>query len=279
MLNLLVTLNRGYMGPLCTMLRSLAKTNSSECINLYVAHSSLEPPDFTQIKEALGTSDSEVYPIRIDEKLFRQAPTKKRISKETYYRIFAPFYLPRSVDRILYIDPDTVILNSLRSFYSADFGGNLIIGAKHFDGFIDKWNRFRLTLRKSDHYINAGVMLMNIEKMREFLTEEKIFSCIRKNYFRLYLADQDTINILFDGRIAVYPESIINLDERCFKNLTDTMPEKKAYEYVEQNTLIVHFDGREKPWQSVYNGKLKKYYDMYCDTCSLNEAGCLVAKA
>ena len=57
------------------------------------------------------------------------------------------------------------------------------------------------------------------------------------------------------------------------------MPEKKAYEYVEQNALIVHFDGREKPWQPVYNGKLKKYYDMYCDTCSLSEAGCLVAKA
>lgn len=279
MLNLLVTLNRGYMGPLCTMLKSLSQTNSSECINLYVAHSSLEPSDFAQIKAALGSCDFEVYPIRLDEKRFRQLPTKKRITKETYYRIFAPFYLPRSVDRILYIDPDTVILNSLRSFYSADFGDNLIIGAKHFDGLIDKWNRFRLTLRKSEHYINAGVMLMNIEKMREFLNEEKIFSCVRKNYFRLFLADQDAINILFDGRITVYPESVINLDERCFKNLTDTMSSEKAYEYVEQNTLIVHFDGREKPWQPVYNGKLKKYYGMYCDTYSLNKEGRFVAKA
>lgn len=263
MMNLLVTLDSGYIYPLCCMLRSLVDSNSKESINLYVAHSSLTDDDFKKIRFALGNSDTEVYPIQIDDKLFENAPTKSRITKETYYRIFAPLYLPRSVDKILYIDPDTIILNSLHFFYSADFGNNLIIGAKHFDGAVNLWNKFRLTMTKSDYYINAGIMLMNIEKMRECITAEKIFSCVKKNYFRLFLADQDVINILFDGKIGIYSEYMINLDERCFNRLLKHSSLKNAISMVEKSTMIVHFNGKDKPWKSEYNGNLKCFFDMY----------------
>ena len=263
MINLLVTLDSGYVFPLCTMLSSLVENNRGEIINLYVAHSSLTSEDFKKIKNALGNSDTEIYPIKLGDGLFKNAPTKNRITKETYYRIFAPLYLPRSVDRILYIDPDTIILNSLQSFYSTDFGEYLIIGAKHFDGNIDRWNKFRLSLKKSEHYINAGVMLMNIEKMRETVTAEKIFRCVRRNYFRLYLADQDVINILFDGKITTLSEYLINLDERCFARLYKKLQKDKAFDYVKKNTAIVHFNGKEKPWHTEYHGELKGFYDCY----------------
>lgn len=263
MINILVTLDSGYLYPLCCMLKSLVKTNAGKCINLYVAHSSLTSGDFAAIRNAVSSADIEVYPMKIDNSLFENAPTKSRITKETYYRIFAPMYLPRSVDKILYIDPDTIILNSLQFFYSTDFGNNLIIGAKHFDGFINKWNRFRLGMHKSSHYINAGVMLMNIDKMREFVTAEKIFKCVKRNYFRLFLADQDVINILFDGKIKTYSEYLINLDERCFKRLSDDLGSKQALTQVEKSTVIVHYNGKEKPWNNNYNGKLKCFFDMY----------------
>lgn len=262
-MNLLVTLDSGYIYPLCCMLRSLVKNNAGECINLYVAHSSLNKQDFKQIHIALGNSDSEVYPIKLDDSLFENAPTKSRITKETYYRIFAPLYLPKSVDRILYIDPDTIILNSLHFFYSADFGDNLIIGAKHFDGIMDMWNKSRLGIHKSEHYINAGIMLMNIRKMRDFVTQELIFSCIKRNSYRLFLADQDAINILFDGRIGTFSEYMINLDERCFKRLAKKITYAQAMEHVEQNTMIVHYNGKEKPWNKEYNGYLKGFFDSY----------------
>lgn len=263
MMNLLVTLDSGYIYPLCCMLRSLVDSNRNESFNLYVAHSSLTESDFKKIRNALGNSDTEVYPIKLDDALFKNAPTKSRITKETYYRIFAPLYLPRSVEKILYIDPDTIILNSLHFFYSADFGDNLIIGAKHFDGLINNWNKFRLTLTKSKHYINAGIMLMNIEKMRECVTAEKIFRCVRKNYFRLFLADQDAINIIFDGKIDTYSEYIINLDERCFKRMLKSNTVSGALSTVEKSTAIVHYNGREKPWNPEYNGYLKCFFDTY----------------
>lgn len=264
-MNILVTLNSGYVKPLCTMLKSLVATNYGTVIDLYVAHSSLTELDFKMIKNALAGSFSSVHQIRLDDDLFNNAPTKKRISKETYYRIFAPIYLPRSVERILYIDPDTIILNSLNHFYSADFGDSLIIGAKHFDGVIDSWNRGRLGIRHSEKYINAGIMLLNIKEMRKNFDEKKVFKVIKYRSSILFLADQDLINILYDGKIKTLSEYKINLDERTFKHLLRRCSLEECLEFVVGNTLIVHYNGKNKPWNSEYSGYLKQFYDEYAE--------------
>lgn len=263
MINILVTLNSAYVAPLTTMLRSLAESNKGEAINLYVAYSSLTQDDFQSIRYALSDADAEVYPIKLDDELFNNAPSLKRISKETYYRIFAPLYLPKSVDRVLYIDPDTVIINPLKSFYRTDFGDNLIIGAKHFDGIIDIWNRKRLFMKKSEKYINAGIMLMNIKEMRKEFNQQRVFDLIKKYHSILFLADQDAINILYDGKIKTYTEFKINLDERTFSHMLKRMTLEDALEFVENNTIIVHFNGKSKPWKDNYQGYLKGFYDTY----------------
>lgn len=262
-MNILVTLNSNYVVPLCTMLRSLVKSNSGELINLYVAHSSLTQMDFERIRLAMQDGNTKLYDIKIGEDLFENAPCKKRISKETYYRMFAPLYLPRSVDRILYIDPDTVVINSLKKFYNADFGDAYIIGAKHFDGLIDVWNRGRLGIRHSKSYINAGVMLMNIKKMRLAFDRDKVFNIINKYNRILFLADQDAINILYDGRIKTYTEFKINLDERTFSHMLKKIELSQALDIVRDTTMIVHFNGKYKPWKAGYRGYLSDFYDEY----------------
>ncbi len=262
-MNILVTLNSNYVVPLCTMLRSLVKSNSGEHINLYVAHSSLTQMDFERIRLAMQNGNTKLYDIRIGDDLFENAPYKKRISKETYYRMFAPLYLPRSVDRILYIDPDTVVINSLKKFYNTDFGDAYIIGAKHFDGLMDVWNRGRLGIRHSKSYINAGVMLMNIKKMRLAFDKDKVFNIINKYNKILFLADQDAINILYDGRIKTYTEFKINLDERTFSHMLKKIELSEALDIVRDTTMIVHFNGKYKPWKAGYKGFLSGFYDEY----------------
>lgn len=252
MINLLLTLDKNYINPLCAMLSSLTKSNGGESFAVYVAHSSLDESDFDKIKSAVAGFDFTVKPIRLDDDLFADAPTKKRISKETYYRVFAPLYLPQSVHRILYIDPDTVVINPLKNFYNTPFNGNALIGAKHFDGLMDLWNRKRLFMKKSPRYINAGIMLMNLDEMRKGFDKEKVFGIIRQKTPVLFLADQDLINILYDGKIGYESEYLINLDERCCKRL----PQDSALKIVRATAVIVHFNGKYKPWKPNYKGVL-----------------------
>lgn len=273
MINLLVTLDSGYVNPLCSLIHSLTLSNRTEKFRLFAAHSSLTDEDFEKMEEAACGGDFEICPILLSDALFKGAPTKKRITKETYYRIFAPVYLPEDVDRILYIDPDTVVINSLSEFYNADFGDNLIIGAKHFDGFMDSLNRKRLFMKKSPRYINAGVMLMNIEGMRRSFNEGDVYSIIEKKCPYLFLADQDVINILYDGKIGLYSEFIINLDERTFNRL----PRETAFDFVRENTAIIHYNGKYKPWKPGYKGQLAfLYYEYGLGEFAFNIGGALV---
>lgn len=271
MMNILVTLNSAYVDPLCVMLRSLSLSNSREYIRLYVAHSSLSDCDFDKINTAVSDMKCTVIPIELDDSLFKDAPCPKRISKETYYRIFAPLYLPKEVDKILYIDPDTVVINSLSPFYNSFFGDKLIIGAKHFDGIVDVWNRARLGIKSSERYINAGIMLMNISKIREQFDKEHIFSVIKKYHRILFLADQDVINIIYDGKISTYTEYIINLDERTFKHILKRISVSEALELVRANTAIIHFNGKNKPWKDEYKGYLKCFWDVYSDNAPIEQ--------
>lgn len=160
----------------------------------------------------------------------------------------------------MYIDPDTVVINRLDDFYNADFGSNVLIGAKHFDGAIDIWNRKRLGIKHSKRYINAGVMLFNLKLMRELFSSEMVFDIIKKKKPILFLADQDVINIMYDGYIGLYDEYVINLDERCFARLLNKEPFEKAKKYVDEHTDIIHFNGKFKPWKSDYKGELDGYW-------------------
>lgn len=262
-MNMLVTLNSGYVLPLCTMLKSIACSNEGIRIDLYIVHSSLTIADFREINSVTKNTNIKFHPIKVDNSLFDSAPTCKRISKETYYRIFASELLPSNLDRILYIDPDTVVINRLDDFYNSDFNGNVLIAAKHFDGTMDSWNRKRLGIKKSKRYVNAGIMLFNFDLMRKIFSADRVFEIIKKKKSILFLADQDVINIMYDGLIGLYDEYVINLDERCFARLLKKMPLEKAMEYANEHTDIIHFNGKYKPWKSGYKGVLDGYWHYY----------------
>ena len=92
-----------------------------------------------------------------------------------YYRLFAAHYLPQQLDRILYLDPDLVVLNSLRKLYEIDFGDNLFAAASHIESHAFRdLNRLRLNLPEQTSYINSGVMMMNLKLLRNESTQEVI---------------------------------------------------------------------------------------------------------
>lgn len=257
MINILVTLNSNYIHPLTVMLRSLMDSNMFETFSLYVAHSSLTQADFDEIDANIDHDRMTVYPITVPDELLEDAPLLKRTSKETYYRLLAVDYLPESLDRILYVDPDTLIINNLSDFYNIDFGDNLLAGATHVYSFIRRYNIKRLGMPKDGEYINAGVLMMNLDGLRKSYTVEEIYGYIRTHLDRLPLADQDVLNALYGDKTIALSPAIINCDEKTCR-LRGLTPWQ-----VRLNTLIIHYDGKDKPWNPGYKGRLKCFYDEY----------------
>ena len=92
--------------------------------------------------------------------------------------------------------------------------------------------------------------MMNLRALRAFFSPEEVFACIRQHPHSLFLADQDVLNALYGERILRLDENIYNLDERCFRRLVKRYGKAAAMELVRQNTCILHYNGKYKPWRA-----------------------------
>lgn len=253
-MNILMTIDRNYLPPLLVALDSIGRSNAGNDIDVYVAHSKLLDEDIETINRAVENYDINVIPIKLDDDLFDNTPVDDRLSKETFYRLLAFKFLPESVEKCLYLDPDIYVLRSLKPLYDTDMGNNIIAASSHTYSYIEKLNHVRLKMGKNSKYINAGIMLMNIAEMRRYTTVEKIMTFVNENIQKLYLADQDVINAMFWERTMDVDEKLYNMDEKTLLRY------KKDVSFVKENTVIVHYNGKYKPWLENYKGELDCFY-------------------
>lgn len=261
-MNILVTLNAGYLSVLVVMLRSLAISNKHSKFDVYVMNTSLAEKDIEYLKD--NTLDNiNIIDLKISDKFLDNAPVTKRYPKEMYYRILASYYLPKSVDKILYLDPDLVVINKLDKLYNMDLDNYYFAAASHIWGILQTFNRIRLRMDSNDVYINSGVMLMNIKLLRKEQDRDEVYRFINRYKNKLMLPDQDVISGLYANKILPLDPYVYNMTEKLL-NQTYFMPHVNE-RWIKENSVIIHYCGRNKPWKKDYKGTLNKFYDEYSD--------------
>ena len=280
-MNILVTLDEGYLGPLTIMLRSLVdnhrttKTGGDRGeawdIDVYVMNSALNEAQLEKVRRGVedycGAEDTKrmkLIDVKVDPEMLKNAPITERYPQEMYYRIFAARFLPKDLERVLYLDPDMVIINSLEELYTMDFENHWFCAASHVGRVLEKINEIRLQSEEPGPYINSGVMLMNLSALRESQDERQVFGYIEKNRDVLILPDQDVISALYGGKIKEIDHYRYNMTERAFTaEQINPIPGAVDEKWVMRNTCVVHYLGRNKPWKEHYRGKLDFFYQWY----------------
>ena len=196
-INILVTIDANYIGPLKVMLKSLALNNPDELFHIWLLHSSVPGKDLAALSEYSAAQGMSWTAIKVGRELFESAPITKQYPREMYYRLLAPFLLPAFLDRILYLDPDMLVLNSVRPLWEMALKDNTFAAASHSIIFeiVHKVNRARLgTTGSENDYFNTGVLLMDLSKARKLISTDDVFSYVRKKAEQLLLPDQDVFN-------------------------------------------------------------------------------------
>lgn len=258
-INILVTLDANYLPYLNVMVTSLLNNNSDCYFHVYLLHSSIQEEEVTQTKNILGTKGTLVL-IGADNIGLERAPITSRYPKEIYYRIFAAGYLPDTIDRILYLDPDIIVNGSIKDLYELPMDGYYFAAASHTGTFLRKLNEIRLDMDEEALYINSGVMLMNLELLRKEQDIEEVFKFIEKRKNQLILPDQDIISSLYGTKIYALDAFRYNMTENLYM-LHSPFEKKLDLEWVRENSIIIHYCGRNKPWKENYIGVLDVFYE------------------
>lgn len=258
--NLLFCINQKALGLLSTCLRSILRSGGYGLYHAYVLHSDLDQ----SVMRAMERDFREgvvFHFLQVPEELFADFPETSRYPKQIYYRLAAPPLLPRELDRVLYLDVDIVVINPLKSLYETDFEGNYYVGCTHTRDFLTKLNQARLKSEKAVAYINTGVLLLNLPLLRENTSMEEIRDYASERRRALILPDQDILTALYGDKVKLADTMRYNLSDRILTlyNAEHTR-EKRDVDWVRENTVIVHYCGRNKPWLGGYTGMLGVFY-------------------
>lgn len=262
-INLLVTLDQGYIPQLIVLLTSIRINHSDGCFDLYLLHQSLTEKQLAPVDACCQKAGISFRPIRVDETLFENAPTNSRYPKEMYYRLLAPFLLPSHLEKVLYLDPDILVINPLYALWEINLSDHLFAAAAHTGKTELSNNVNRIRLKTNHDYYNSGVLLMNLKKGRKMIRREEIFAFVAEHGSELFLPDQDVLNALYGSEVLALDDAIWNYDARNYRNYLLRSGGVRDMKWVMQQTSILHFCGRAKPWKHGYKYRFGMLYQHY----------------
>lgn len=264
-MNILVTLDENYLNPLRTMLWSLHQAEPDTPVTLWLIHSRMRPDALETVRSYCDGFGWDFCPCEAGEELFADAPVFRHYTKAMYYRLLASRILPDSVDKVLYLDPDILILNPVSPLLDLPLEGNLFAAAIH-SGLAQisaPVNRVRLHSDDDAGYFNSGVLVMDLAAQRRELDPAEIFAWTREHANELILPDQDILNALYGPRILPLDDTLYNYDARQYDAYRLLSAGEKDMDWVMQHTAILHFCGRLKPWKPGARGRFVALYK-YC---------------
>ena len=251
-MNILLSCNSQYVFPTNVLIKSILFNNTDDDINFWIMHD-IQDDLIDKISSVCTDPRCKIHDIAIDTSVFGEMVIPKKynqhVSIETYFRLLILDYLPNNLERVLYMDTDTICNKNLSFIYSVDLKNNLLAACEDY-GFvlrphIKKQVYHNLNFQDDDLYFNAGVILFNLSEIRKTYTTKEILNFIKQNSDRILFHDQDVINKIFHGRILSLP---ITMNCRPFFFLYTYKMEKKII----SKAYIIHYG--PKPWNIKYTG-------------------------
>lgn len=223
-----------YMGVgIYSILRNSAREDK---FRFYILDGGIRSETKEEIASLKKIKAFEINYYRVNKDRFKGLKTAQDyISLATFYRFLIPEIFPES-DRILYLDSDLMVLNSISGLFDSDLEGyacagvaDSIVSSKHKEKILGPFLK--------EKYINAGVLLINCQYWRRHNAIEALFNYVIKE--KPLFNDQDAINYIFRGKIKIFPYqfNVMTGDFIQFGRIMD-----------KSGIIIRHFSDKDKPW-------------------------------
>ena len=249
MLTVLYTANDGYLPYLGISLVSLLQNNPEEQVRVYAVLSEAKKDNLDKLN-SIRTRYS-----NLDLRIIDGAPYIARMKKlkmiqyrQTFVpnlRLFFTEYIDRDVDRLLYLDSDTLVVGSLHELFAMDMGGNCV--GVVLDSLTGAY-KHRLGYREEEPYFNSGVLLIDVAQWNRCHCTEELFRMIERGDNIHANPDQDCLNLLLHEKIQVLPpEFNLQPHHMCLPDSTYFSCYARRGYYTEQqlrhaveNPVIIH---------------------------------------
>lgn len=264
-MNIVIVIDASYVLQAGVTLKSFFDLHRGESHSIYCINTNITLEGRSKLTKLCCACNSKIYFIPIKEDALNPFEGIGDWSKYTFMKLLIPAFLPNDVERVLYLDVDMLVLNSLDDIYNIDFQDKALAAVEDVPNAQE--HAKRCSLPSGSIYVNSGLMVINLRKWREAYWKNLFIDFCIKNKGHFKINDQDVINSIFAG-------SIIPLDWKY--NVTSFFfgfhsaiykLNRSEYKRVRKNPFVIHFTNSNKPWKTdaVHIYKCK-WFDIYEST-------------
>lgn len=255
-MNLAFNVTDNYVDYMSVTLLSILKHTNSK-VDAYILTSYFSEYSRLKLEKLqLAYPNLTCHIIDVNVEMFANLPLNRDHiqSFEAYFRLAFPTLLPDTVEKILYLDCDLLIQNDLQPLWDTDFSGYYMAGVR--EPFSQGAHEYRqkIGMKDTTGYVNSGVLLIDLKKMRSDNIQDSIFICANEIKDKILLQDQDIINVSLEGQIFPLPQTY-NFMHMYKEDVID-----------DSQMTIIHF-ALTKPWdkKADVNEYKRRSIDAYND--------------
>lgn len=163
-----------------------------------------------------------------------------------WYRILLPNVLSIDINKVLYLDADTLVIDDLEDLFALDMTDKAVAGTLDPQAPFEE-PYVRCGYDSGKQYICSGVLLMNLDYWREHQLTEKIINWAKTNAYRLKYPDEDAINYICQDSKIVLPLRYNVMNYFFLENIFYRQPYIEQLKECLQHPAIIHYAGWY-PW-------------------------------
>lgn len=249
---------------------SLFRTNTQfEMIEVFVLDCGITEGNKEKLRFITMEYNRRIYFIPMEEAIsgldLNMGPRK--ISVASYARLFLATAIPESYSKILYLDCDTIVCDSVSDFWNTRLEGALVAGVRDT---VDRLFMKKIRLDPQEYYINAGILLVNLAGWRHRQLVNEFMEFILSFEGNVPHHDQGTINGVCKKEKNIVPprynvtSNMISFSAKVIQKMytMDSYYTQQELEEAIQRPCILHFTtglfGR--PWEENCTHPLRQEY-------------------
>jgi lipopolysaccharide biosynthesis glycosyltransferase len=194
-----------------------------------------------------------------------------------YGRLFLPQLV--DLDRILYIDGDTIICHDLAELWETDLEGYLIGAVQDVPA---DYLVTAIGMAPEERYINSGVVLFNLKEWREQKVLDQCIQFINLFHGDVPHRDQGTLNGVCKGKIKILPPRFNMMPEMIYMSAEQVRKLYHVPVYYSQEEIndavkdpvIIHFLAKlyNRPWFQDCSHPMKEKYRLALSQTNFSKA-------
>lgn len=257
--HILLTTDENFAQHCGVCIVSLLKNNPQSEFAITVAAMGLSELTQVRLHQCVDAfSNGTLKLVEFAEEALEPFPQIGGYRKNIYLRLWVDEFFAPDVERVLYLDVDTLVVDSIEELFT-DNAQDFVVGAVDIP-FADSHNRCHLPLEYG--YFNSGVLLFNVARWRTEHCRDQLLDFLIKNQDIALNPDQDALNGVF-YRDRVVLDSIYNVITPYFRRTDYRKLGDQELERIRRDAKIIHFNGRARPWFYSCNHPYQRKYFEY----------------